>query len=174
MISTTPYLVNSKNIRRVENMILTSSEPIMLLHVADGCEDSRWRETEDDKFFPNEGEDHEDDQEKDAAEEPCYRILPIPGKGQGMVATRKLYPGEVVMTERPLLVVPDTIFRDCSRVETFIERRINRMSCEDRDRFLGLTDCRNVMGHAYCGRYVEVCKLIHRETSSSMQIMMYK
>ena len=154
-------------------MILTSSEPTMLLHVADGCEDSRWRETEDDEIIPNdEGDDYKDDQEKDAAEEPCYRILPIPGKGQGMVATRKLYPGEVVMTERPLLVVPDTIFRDYSRVEAFIERRINRMSCEDRDRFLGLTDCRNVMGHAYCGRYVEVCKLIHRETSSSMKIMM--
>ena len=127
----------------------------MLLHVADGCEDSRWREIEDDKIIPNdEGDDYKDDQEKDAAEEPCYRILPIPGKGQGMVATRKLYPGEVVMTERPLLVVPDTIFRDYSRVEAFIERRINRMSCEDRDRFLGLTDCRNVMGHAYCGRYM--------------------
>ena len=143
-------------------MILTSSEPIMLLHVADGCEDSRLRETEDDKIIPNdEGDDYKDDVEAEAsAEEPCYRILPIPGKGQGMVATRKLYPGEVVMTERPLLVVPDTIFRDYSRVETFIERRINRMSCEDRDRFLGLTDCRNVMGHAYCGRYVEVCQLI--------------
>ena len=126
----------------------------MLLHAyADVSEDSRWRETEDDKIIPKEGEDQGDDVEA-SAEEPCYRILPIPGKGQGMVATRKLYPGEVVMTERPLLVVPDTIFRDYSRVETFIERRINRMSCEDRDRFLGLTDCRNVMGHAYCGRDV--------------------
>ena len=150
-------------------MILTSSEPTMLLHVADGCEDSRWRETEDYKIIPNdEGDDYKDDVE------PCYRILPIPGKGQGMVATRKLYPGEVVMTERPLLVVPDTIFRDYSRVEAFIERRINRMSCEDRDRFLGLTDCRNVMGHAYCGRYAEVFKPIYRKANSSMQIMMNK
>ena len=56
-------------------MILTSSEPIMLLHAhADGCEDSRWRETKDD----NEGEDDEDDQEEASAAAVSYTHLTMP------------------------------------------------------------------------------------------------
>ena len=34
-----------------------------------------------------------------------YKIQDIPGKGQGLVATRKLIPGKIIVTEKPLIVV---------------------------------------------------------------------
>lgn len=66
---------------------------------------------------------------------------------------RKLYPGEVILTEKPLIVIPDNIFEDHEKTDAFIERKINQMSCEDRETFLGLSDCRNLEDPQYCGRF---------------------
>jgi len=84
---------------------------------------------------------------------PSFEIVDISGKGQGMVAKRKLYPGEVILTESPFMIIPDKIFEDHDKTETFIEKKINKMSCEDRDKFLSLSDCRNVENSGYCGRF---------------------
>lgn len=35
-----------------------------------------------------------------------YRIAPIPGKGLGLVATRKICRGELVVEEKPVLTAP--------------------------------------------------------------------
>jgi len=70
-----------------------------------------------------------------------------------MIATRKVFPGEVILSETPLIVVPNRIFRDFQKVETFIERRLNVMSCEDRDRFLSMADCCDGAGLGFCGRF---------------------
>eukprot|EP00092_Neocalanus_flemingeri_P001695 GFUD01001809.1.p1 GENE.GFUD01001809.1~~GFUD01001809.1.p1 ORF type:complete len:328 (+),score=123.53 GFUD01001809.1:77-985(+) len=37
-----------------------------------------------------------------------YKLVDIPGKGQGLVATKKLQPGTIIVTEKPLIVV-DTV-----------------------------------------------------------------
>lgn len=87
------------------------------------------------------------------AEESSFEVVDMSGKGQGMVAKRKLYPGEVIMTEKPLIVVPDKIFEDHEKTDAFIERKINQMSCEDRETFLNLSDCRNHEDPQYCGRF---------------------
>ena len=57
------------------------------------------------------------------------------------------------MTEKPLIVIPDNIFEDHEKTDAFIERKINQMSCEDRETFLGLSDCRNLEDPQYCGRF---------------------
>ena len=57
------------------------------------------------------------------------------------------------MTESPFMIIPDKIFEDHDKTETFIEKKINKMSCEDRDKFLSLSDCRNVENSGYCGRF---------------------
>ena len=106
----------------------------------------------------------------------CYKVTSLVGKGHGMIATRKVFPGEVILSETPLIVVPNRIFRDFQKVfiilcqllyqttdfltistnllqvETFIERRLNVMSCEDRDRFLSMADCCDGAGLGFCGR----------------------
>jgi len=83
----------------------------------------------------------------------CYKVTSLVGKGHGMIATRKVFPGEVILSETPLIVVPNRIFRDFQKVETFIERRLNVMSCEDRDRFLSMADCCDGAGLGFCGRF---------------------
>lgn len=44
-----------------------------------------------------------------------YRIVKIPSKGLGMVAARDLAFGDVITSERPLLVAPQYIFLDFIR-----------------------------------------------------------
>ena len=56
------------------------------------------------------------------------------------------------MTEKPLIVIPDNIFEDHEKTDAFIERKINQMSCEDRETFLSLSDCRNLGDPQYWGR----------------------
>jgi len=81
--------------------------------------------------------------------EQSYEILSIPGKGNGMIATRKLYPGEVILAETPLFVVPDKIFQNVDNLESYLERRINKLSSDDRTKFFELSDCRNVEKNAF-------------------------
>ena len=78
------------------------------------------------------------------SEEPCYEVVSIPGKGRGMIATKKLYPGDIVLSETPMIIVPDKVFNDAERMESFLERKINKMSQEDRTRFMDMADCRTV------------------------------
>ena len=36
---------------------------------------------------------------------PAYRVTEVPGKGRGLVATRQIQPGEIILEERPLLLL---------------------------------------------------------------------
>ena len=92
----------------------------------------------------------------DVKDEQSYKILSIPGKGNGMIATRKLYPGEVIISETPLLVIPEKTFDNADKLESYLERQINKLSSEDRNKFFDLSDCRIVEknafdGYSYCG-----------------------
>ena len=71
-----------------------------------------------------------------------YEIVCIPGKGKGMIASKKLYPGDIILAETPLIIVPDKTFEDVEKLETYLERKINNMT--DRDRFLDMADSRTV------------------------------
>lgn len=81
---------------------------------------------------------------------PC-RILPVPGKGVGMVAQRKLYPGDLILAEAPLLFVPDSL--DQEATNELLEETVCRMTRTQREVLLCLSDCRNPSEPGNLGRY---------------------
>ena len=46
----------------------------------------------------------------DGSSEAPYKIVPIEGKGHGLVATRALHRGELILQEQPVLTAPATFF----------------------------------------------------------------
>jgi len=76
--------------------------------------------------------------------EPNFAIRKISGKGTGMFASKKLYPGSVILAEKPLIIMPDEIFNDPELTANFLDKAINKMSSEDRQSFLELHDCRGI------------------------------
>ena len=40
-----------------------------------------------------------------------YHIQELPGRGYGLVATKKFYPGDLIIREKPIIDMPDKIFR---------------------------------------------------------------
>jgi len=73
-----------------------------------------------------------------------YEIKNIPGKGRGMFATRKIYPGEIIVREVPQIILCEEVFLDHDKCERFVEREVNKMSDKQRRRFLSLTDGRGL------------------------------
>ena len=69
-----------------------------------------------------------------------FEVVHLAGKGEGMIARKKLFPGDVVISEKPVVVVPQATFEDVEACEEFLEKKVNRMSCEDRERMFSLTD----------------------------------
>ncbi|KAF7297891.1 SET domain-containing protein [Mycena chlorophos] len=64
---------------------------------------------------------------------PAYRVAPIPGKGVGLVATRALKQGEIILTERPLLIIP--AFVDCPVPESFTQEQKMQHVFDEWERF---------------------------------------
>jgi len=73
-----------------------------------------------------------------------YEIKNITGKGRGMFATRKIYPGEIIVREVPQIILCEEVFLDHDKCERFVEREVNKMSDKQRRRFLSLTDGRGL------------------------------
>lgn len=88
---------------------------------------------------------------------PAFKAVKIPCKGYGMIATRKLYPGDLILAEEPVLIVPDAIFEDVEQCEEFLEKEMNMLSSTKRELVLSLTDKREVEEDSsydpnpYCG-----------------------
>lgn len=98
--------------------------------------------------------------EADKVTEPAFKIVQIPCKGTGMIATRKLYPGDMILAEKPVIIVPNDIFSDVVKCEEeFLERKINKLSSKERELTLALTDCREMEEsdyydpNPYCGMF---------------------
>nr|GAT51523.1 predicted protein [Mycena chlorophos] len=83
---------------------------------------------------------------------PAYRVAPIPGKGLGLIATRTIEQGELILTERPLLIRPrntriflppnlnekQTTQYALNEKERITEPAVARMTPERRDAFFKL------------------------------------
>lgn len=82
-------------------------------------------------------------------ETPAFKAVKIPCKGYGMVATRKLYPGDLILAEKPVFIVPDAIFEDVEQCEEFLEKEMNKLSSDQRELVLSLTDRRWVEKDEY-------------------------
>jgi len=65
---------------------------------------------------------------------PSYKVVPLEGRGLGAVATRKLQPGELIITETPVLAYGD----DFGPAE--LERQFSALDEETRESVLALHD----------------------------------
>lgn len=74
-------------------------------------------------------------------EPPAYTIRDIPGKGKGMIATRDIALGEIVLVERPVLIFPLALLRDA--VTSFREYATRSMDPEDWKQFSNLVNVKN-------------------------------
>ncbi|CAK5281855.1 unnamed protein product [Mycena citricolor] len=79
---------------------------------------------------------------------PAYRITRIEGKGLAMVSTRFIAMGDVIMSERPLIIVPAQGILDSDCCEVSINRNegplsdaVNRMLPENKAAFWALHNC---------------------------------
>lgn len=90
---------------------------------------------------------------------PAFKIVQMPCKGSGMIATRKLYPGDLILAEIPTLIIPNATFENVKKCENFLEKEINKLSSDKRQLVLGLTDCRErdlddyYDPNPYCGMF---------------------
>ena len=81
---------------------------------------------------------------------PC-RIQPVPQRGAGMVALRKLFPGDLILIEPPLIFVPDKM--DGEATAALLEVLMSRMSQVQREAVLYLNDSKNPDDPDNLGRF---------------------
>jgi len=81
---------------------------------------------------------------------PC-RIQMVPERGAGMVALRKLYPGDLILIEPPLIFVPDMM--DGEDTAALLEVVVAGMSETQREAVLCLNDCKNPDDPDNLGRF---------------------
>ena len=73
--------------------------------------------------------------------ESMYKICEIPGKGFGAIATRDIFPGELLIEERPLFAINTRkawFTPSESYSETRVENEVDKLSEIDRERFFAL------------------------------------
>jgi len=85
-------------------------------------------------------------------EDRSFVIKNIPGKGNGMFASKRIYPGEIILREIPLMLVLDEIYSDSEKCEKHLDKLVDKMNDLERRRFLSLWDGRNE-DPTYLGRF---------------------
>ena len=80
---------------------------------------------------------------------PAFKIVKIPCKGYGMIATRKLFPGDLILAEKPVFIVPVAIFNDAEQCEGFLDKEMNKLSSCERELVLSLSNRREVEEGSY-------------------------
>jgi len=89
---------------------------------------------------------------------PACEVKEVAGKGIGMVATKKLYPGDLILAEKPVMIMPVAIF-DSGResTEDWLDKTINRLGSMDRELLLSLSDWSNPDDFTYIGLFYTNC-----------------
>ena len=80
-----------------------------------------------------------------------FEIVTIKNKGAGVVAKKNLYPGDLIMLEKPLIVVKDDIYDDIEKIKNYLDKAVTKMSSSERELFLELSDCKNPADPTYLG-----------------------
>jgi len=89
---------------------------------------------------------------------PACVVKEIAGKGIGMVATKKLYPGDLILAEKPVMTMPVAIFdSDRESTEDWLDKKINRLGSMERELLLSLTDWNNPDDFTYIGLFYTNC-----------------
>ena len=65
--------------------------------------------------------------------------------GQGMFASKVISPGQIILREKPLIVMPDIVFssEDPDYIEEWLDKKILKLCSEDRAIFYDLLDSRS-------------------------------
>ncbi|KAF8630857.1 hypothetical protein AX17_005216 [Amanita inopinata Kibby_2008] len=71
-----------------------------------------------------------------SSDENIFKVVDLPGKGKGLVATRDIQQGELIIRERPLFVVPPQTSTSPSQL---IWSLVQNLSQEQREAFLNLS-----------------------------------
>jgi len=89
---------------------------------------------------------------------PACEVKEVAGKGIGMVATKKLYPGDLILSEKPVMTMPVAIF-DSGResTEDWLDKTINRLGSMERELLLSLSDWSNPDDFTYIGLFYTNC-----------------
>ena len=66
-----------------------------------------------------------------------YTIAPVPGKGNGMIATRDTKMGETILVERPILLIP-VRYRDLEEMESDMRILVKYLDPKDQEVVKGL------------------------------------
>ncbi len=75
-----------------------------------------------------------------------YTISDVPGAGKGMFATKDLASGDLILRERPVVVIPEiipTVNGDASHASQFITLAVQNVPPKKKEAFLQLHDCKN-------------------------------
>jgi len=91
------------------------------------------------------------DNDKSLEEEAPFRITALSGKGSGMIARRNLFPGDLILAEKPLLFLPDKIYEDVELAEENIDKQVLLLTSEERESLFELTDSRSPLDPTYLG-----------------------
>merc|ERR1711892_411123 len=78
---------------------------------------------------------------------PAYYESALPGKGCGVLAARQVCPGELLLAESPLIVVPWWVRHSMfpgKEKKDFLDRAVRELSTEQRKGFYNLTTQRSV------------------------------
>jgi len=89
-------------------------------------------------------------------QEALCSIKELPGKGLAMVALQKFYPGDIIMAELPLMVMPCDVFNGDDG-EDWLDEASSKLSCQERQLLFSLTDCRHPGDPTSLGRLYTNC-----------------
>jgi len=80
-----------------------------------------------------------------------FRIVELSGKGTGMVATRNLFPGDIILAEKPLIFISDEVYEDIEKTEELIDKQVLNLDSKQREMLFDLTDSNNPLDPTYLG-----------------------
>jgi len=81
--------------------------------------------------------------------QPCFVTKEIPGKGTGVVAVEDIQPGQLIIAEPPLFVVPWWVRHSLypgKELDAALMRLLNDLSDEEEQSFYNLSDCKSRVG----------------------------
>jgi len=97
--------------------------------------------------------DNHDKHEEEILDVHPFEMICLTGKGTGLIATKNLYSGDLILAEAPALLVPDEIYENTISTSELIDKQITQLSSSVREMVLSLTDCRDPEDPSYLGMF---------------------
>ncbi|KID61546.1 SET domain-containing protein 5, partial [Metarhizium hybridum] len=82
-----------------------------------------------------------------------YEIQDVPGKGKGLVATQAIPKGTRILSEKPIITVPEHMTMSSEQLATLISKQVDALSKNHQQEFLALRNIHtfNDVGQKYLG-----------------------